>query len=258
MDMGTERCPAFILSIGWVPKAILRGHEKKIFILDFFGSPTLKGSGIPGMTPDRFLTAYGSPWNTFLGYFIEESPLNSPRNTSQTSPSSPPITKKNQGVIWGKDSKHFEGRTNQLNALLAAEPHLQLFSTANTVFQHSRIHWLGHQTTQQWMQLLAESKFLIGLGNPLLGPSAIDAISVGCMFLNPIYSSPLRSHEWFNSQHPYAASHIGLSYVCSFHQEVHSELIECVHRALNTELIPMIHEDFKWVRYLQRVATIFS
>ena len=96
------------------------------------------------------------------------------------------------------------------------------------------------------------------MGNPLLGPSAIDAISVGCMFLNPIYSTPMRSHDWFSSQHPYAQLHIGQPYVCSFHQDDNSELRKCVHLALNSELQPMIHEDFNWLRYLQRVATIFS
>jgi len=164
--------------IGWVPKSILRGHENKIFILDFFGSSSLKGSGIPGerfmknkysslfshhptgMTPNRILTAYGSPWNTFLGYFIQETPLNSPLNSTNTAFSQPP-KKKLQGVIWGKDSKHFEGRVSQLKSLLADEPQLQLFSTSNAVFQHSQLHWLGHQSTQQWMELLAESKFLM-------------------------------------------------------------------------------------------------
>ena len=28
------------------------------------------------------------------------------------------------------------------------------------------------------------------MGDPLLGPSAIDAIAMGCMFINPLYAKP--------------------------------------------------------------------
>ena len=45
-------------------------------------------------------------------------------------------------------------------------------------------------------------------GHPLLGPSVIEAIYSGCVYINPIYSpSPLLGR--FASQHPYAADKIG-------------------------------------------------
>lgn len=117
------------------------------------------------MTANRILTAYGSPWNTFLGYFMQETTLNSPlllNNYNKNNNTSTLSKKPLQGVIWGKDSKHFEeSRVTQLKSLLAAEPQLQLVSTANAVFQHRSVQWLGHQSAQQWMQLLAESKFLM-------------------------------------------------------------------------------------------------
>ena len=37
-----------VTNIGWVPKSILNGHERKVFILDFFGSEKFRGSGITG------------------------------------------------------------------------------------------------------------------------------------------------------------------------------------------------------------------
>ena len=46
-------------------------------------------------------------------------------------------------------------------------------------------------------------------GHPLLGPSVIEAIYSGCVYINPIYSpSPLLGR--FASQHPYAADKIGV------------------------------------------------
>lgn len=58
--------------LGWVPKANIRGYDHKIFIMDFFGSPKLRGSGL-NISPKRVLTAFGSPWNTFLGYYIRNA-----------------------------------------------------------------------------------------------------------------------------------------------------------------------------------------
>eukprot|EP01036_Dinobryon_divergens_P033309 gene33309-43065_t len=89
-----------------------------------------------GVGPKRFLTAFGSPWNTFLGYFIEPSDL----NTGKSLPA-----KLQQGVIWGKDAKHFEGREKQLQA---AARKVRLLSTASTaVFRHDNIQWLALSTS---------------------------------------------------------------------------------------------------------------
>lgn len=56
---------------GWVPKSNIKDHQNKIYILDFFGTfkitkPNLK------VPLSRYLTAYESPWNTFLGYYISD------------------------------------------------------------------------------------------------------------------------------------------------------------------------------------------
>lgn len=46
---------------GWVPKPFLRGHEDRIFLLDFFGAPTPTKNGIkvrgegPCVIPPRHL-----------------------------------------------------------------------------------------------------------------------------------------------------------------------------------------------------------
>eukprot|EP01035_Chromulina_nebulosa_P019997 gene19997-25969_t len=85
---------------------------------DFFGSKKLRGSGL-NIPTNRFLTAFGSEWNTFL----------------------------------------------------------------------------GHQNTDEWFNLLSKSKFLLGLGNPLLGPSAIDAISLGSAGIIEAILSTVAGHE---------------------------------------------------------------
>ena len=194
--------------------------------------------------PKRLLTAFGSPWNTFLGYSMGNSSTSFVGITAR---------KKRQGVIWGKDPKHFEGRTDMLKVIADS---VELHSTATrSVFKHQNIKWEGHQTPSGWKQLLADSKFLIGLGDPLLGPSAIDAISVGCMYINPIYAAPVR--EIHKTQHDYAARSIGAPYVCNAVLSNITSVMECVDQALSLNLPPIIPPDFLHDNYMTRVRSIF-
>lgn len=232
---------------GWVPKPVIRGLSHKIFILDFFGSPKLRGGlDVP---PNRILTAFGSPWNTFLGYYLDNKDSELRRNND---PKDLPV-RREQGIIWGKDRNHFEGKENMLAAVASKVP---LIATTGQVFRHPNIQWLGHQNKQGWSDLLFNSKFLLGLGNPLLGPSAIDAIAHGCVYINPIYTQPMRDGQ-FRSQHPFAQEKIGMPYVCSFHEDSQDELLQCVSHALSSNLKPFIPSEFSWDNYLARVEKIF-
>lgn len=230
-----------------------------MYLLDFFGSPSIRGQlSIPVQT--RVLTAFGSQWNIFLGYYIyEKSTFSSSavrgENRSEVGGNDFTLTtKKRQGVIWGKDVKHYEGRDKILNAV--AEKVTLVSTSTNPVTNHRNIVWRGHQTASSWSKLLMESKFLLGLGHPLLGPSAIDAISAGCVYINPRYKQPLR--EVFTSQHPYAAEKIGHPYVCSYDEGNLSQLNRCIQHALSTDLPPLVPVDFRRDNYVQRVKTIFN
>ena len=230
---------------GWVPKPPLRGQDSKVFVLDFFGSKRLRGRGL-FVSPDRFLTAFGAPDNTFLGYYTTHASATSYEKKLQ------------QGVVWGKDPKHFEGKTGMLKAVLNQEPSLTLVATATrNVFQHQRMAWRGHQTAESWQTLLRQSRFLIGLGDPLLGPSAIDAISAGCMYINPVYSAG-KAKKGYASQHPYAAEKIGKPYVCNYQLGDMASLLQCVQQAMATVLDPLSVPDFTESAHLERVRRIFN
>ena len=160
--------------------------------------------------------------------------------------------KMQQGVIWGKDPKHFEGVTDIIKQIADVVP---MKSTASLpVFQHPNVQWLGHQNSVSWRKLLLSSRFLLGLGHPLLGPSAIEAAASGCMFINPTYKKPVRGEY---SQHPYAQKVIGEPYVCSVALENHSAVMSCVQKALKTNLSPVLPKDFTKEAYINRVKHIF-
>lgn len=175
-----------------------------------------------------------------MGYYIDE-----PHQS---------VKKKFQGVIWGKDPKHFAGKERMLS-MIADKVHL--ISTASSpIFHHNNISWIGHQSQDRWEEMLAQSKFLIGLGNPLLGPSAIDAISVGCAFLNPVYDKPVLDNQ-YQSQHPFAME-VAPTHVCPYHINSESELVKCVETALNSNLKPFIPHELRKTEYFNRVKTIFK
>ena len=210
----------------------------------------MRGSGL-NIKPHRFLTAFGSSWNSFLGFYMEE-PINQRNNTSNKPQT---LIRQPRGIMWGKDSRHFEGKVDILKSVANFVP---LVATSTMpVFQHKNVQWLGHQTPQSWRELLTRSKFLLGLGDPLLGPSAIEAIASGCMYINPIYPIPVRDGA-FNSQHPYADAKIGKPYVCSYRINDLDSLKLCVDLALTVDLEPFLPPDFTKVIYLERVRQIFN
>ena len=130
------------------------------------------------------------------------------------------------------------------------------------MFDIANIEWNGHLTHDAWENLLGSSKFLLGLGDPLMGPSAIDAISRGCMYLNPVYEKSFTRPQTgltYSSQHPYAMHEPSLaSYVCSFNINDRTQLKACIDKALSSNLPAVIPKDFTRRNYLDRVKTIFS
>jgi hypothetical protein len=225
-----------------VPKRNLVGHESKLYILDFFGSSKLRGNSLH-LDPKRILTAFGSPWNTFLGYFIPEDRIRFAVTTKQ-----------DQGVIWGKDAKYYEGKDE---AIRSVADQVHLVSTAkNALVHHPNIAWLGPRSSDDWLTLLGNSKFLLGLEHPLLGPSAVDAISLGCMFINPIYDKPILEAK-YDSQHPYIAQTMP-EYVCSYHLGNQDELKACIEKAKTIPLTPRIPPAFQQEEYFQRFRSIFK
>jgi hypothetical protein len=230
--------------LGWVPKRNLLGHEGKIYILDFFGSSKLRSNTLHINIKMQVLTAFKSPWNTFLGYYIPEERKQVVKTQDH---------KLAQGIIWGKDVKYFTGHEGMLSQV-ANKVHLKSTAT-QPLFQHSNVDWVGHQSNDGWLQLLANSKFLLGLGHPLLGPSAVDAVSLGCMFINPIYKKPQLEANYL-SQHPYIAE-VAPDYVCSYEEDNVNQLLQCVDKALAVDLQPLIPSDLTREVYLERVRKIF-
>lgn len=152
---GSKLSISITSAVGWVPKANIVGSEERVYILDFFGSKgglrkPLSGQGGLNVPPHRILTAFGSPVNTFLGYYMQE------KNTSVRVEKDLSSVKLKQGMVWGKDAKHFVGADKLLKAVA---DDVKLVSTASVqVFAHRNVHWAGHQNAAGWTALLRQSR----------------------------------------------------------------------------------------------------
>jgi hypothetical protein len=246
-------------------RSYLLGREKSVYILSFFGwAPSSYGYLIPEA---NVLTAYpNTPGGafSFLGFIIE--PLSLP-STSMELITNKKDKKKRSGVIWGKKPAYFEGREQMLDALLRDESlgldelHFIGVENGQRPASGKSAVYHGHLDRSQWQSLLSESSFLLGLGNPLLGPSALEALAAGAMYLDPTYDRKTRPltdvSPLFKSQHPFLREFVGEPYVCSISDVTSYDSVRpCIVKALSTQLDPLVEKSFTRPEYLKRVQTI--
>jgi hypothetical protein len=236
-------------------KLPLIGHQHKLFLLTFFGLPDTSIFGIP---LQHALSAYPPTQsntrpvhNDFLGFHVKE------------------ITRtffhQRAGLVWGKLARYFHGKTALLCSIRAMN--ISLHSTLTTAewdqLEPSARECLTNHyilPEEQWLDLLSSSSFMLGLGHPLLGPSAMEAVSTGAVFINPIYEKAEASHLSAGSQHPYLADVVGEPLVCSYHLGHIEQVLRCVEYALNFSRDGMASHipDFTLEAHMKRVGDIFG
>ena len=198
------------------------------------------------MPAARLLTAFPTfPGNTFLGYAMPDP--------------EPPTVKKRQGVLWGKSPDHFRGREAAILAVAkVATLHSTLPRPPSPALRNADIVWRGHLDAGSWRSLLRESKFLLGLGDPLLGPSAVDAVAAGCAYVDVIYDKPKKLV--YASQHPFvAAAFAGTPYYCAARAGDARAFADCARAAADgPELAPRAVPELALDAHAARVARIFG
>uniref|UniRef100_A0A3P8SH68 alpha-1,6-mannosyl-glycoprotein 6-beta-N-acetylglucosaminyltransferase n=1 Tax=Amphiprion percula TaxID=161767 RepID=A0A3P8SH68_AMPPE len=105
-------------------------------------------------------------------------------------------------------------------------------------------------------------QLFVGLGFPYEGPAPIEAIALGCIFLQPRFDPPHSSENndfykgkpttrQISSQHPYAEEFIGKPYVWSVDVTNSTEIREAIRAILSTE--SFTPQEFTCVGMLERV-----
>jgi len=223
---------------GGKAKPFLKPHMKKVFLLDFFGNASTSATVFGN---SRILTAYPTARFSFLGWFVKEAPRRK---------------KLRQGVIWGKQASYFKDRWPVVLALARLSSIHLTIKREKGMPEHENITWHGTLNSDQWFRLLAESKYFAGLGNPLAGPSAIDAIAAGCVYFDPTFKEP--PLPTYTSQNPFLSSRVGAPHVCVVQMGSRSEYERCALAALTGSVQPLIVADYTEKEHSERISKIFA
>jgi hypothetical protein len=93
-------------------------------------------------------------------------------------------------------------------------------------------------------------------GDPLIGPSALDAVAAGAVFINPVF--PAKKLEFFESQHPFLASAVGEPHVCNAALDDTAAVLRCVRKAVELDLPPRVPEQMAPTAYLARLEALLE
>lgn len=101
-------------------------------------------------------------------------------------------------------------------------------------------------------------EFVLGLKDPLLGPTGVEAVAYGAILVNPTYTQQEvrqdrgRGHD---SQHGYLKDYVGDPRVCTVDYAQVQDLVGCITRdGLADGVLP---DDFTKAAYEDRVRALF-
>jgi hypothetical protein len=87
---------------------------------------------------------------------------------------------------------------------------------------------------------LHTSTFIIGFGDPVLGPTLIDALDAGCVFINPTYAKPHKLADIpafpAHTQHDYGVL-LGEPYVYTVAYEQPKNVLKVVRKVQKCDLL---------------------
>lgn len=228
---------------------------RKVFISDVFqGLPEalLRDPAAPdrSLPPANCLSAYPGPFgSTFLGFIVDQRRAEECRQRKLASLAAREL----HGVVWGKEARYFERRWDGLrwlarNASAQLGVSLRLHTTVSgargynpSVFQPDLVQNHHMLTRAQFSDLLCHAHFLLGLGNPIMGPTALEALANGAGFFNPRFARPhnfsaVDPRHSAGSQHPYLDGKPG---VCGISWESPAEFeataLRCLREAASPE-----------------------
>ncbi|XP_061912651.1 alpha-1,6-mannosylglycoprotein 6-beta-N-acetylglucosaminyltransferase B-like [Entelurus aequoreus] len=220
------------------------------------GYKTLWGSW--GLHPLQYMTMFPhTPDNSFLGFVSEEA--------ARAQESDLP-RKEKMAVIYGKQEYMWQGKSEYVQVIseemqthaTVYQPPGHVSTLPSSVINH------GLLSQQHFLRLLRRAKVFVGLGFPYEGPAPIEAIALGCVFLQPRLYPPHSSdnNEFYkgkpttrqiSSQHPYAEDFIGKPHVWTVDATNKTQVREAVRELLRTEVKPLTPREFSCEGMLERL-----
>ncbi|KAM4524009.1 alpha-1,6-mannosylglycoprotein 6-beta-N-acetylglucosaminyltransferase B-like [Odontesthes bonariensis] len=231
------------------------------------GYKTLWGSW--GLQPLQYMTMFPhTPDNSFLG-FVSEEAVRKEMREDELEPEG--YRKDRIAVVYGKQDYMWQGKSEYVKAISEElEIHATVYRPAgHTLNLPSFIRNHGLLTQERFLRLLRRAKVFVGLGFPYEGPAPIEAIALGCVFLQPRFDPPHSSDNsdfykgkpttrQISSQHPYAEQFIGKPHVWTVDMTNETDIREAVKAILKTEVKPFTPQELTCVGMLQRVRSYIT
>lgn len=195
-----NRCRYYVLDIyGTSAEFNAMTPTKKTGFFNGLQLPSLKQylSWIPDTIPD--------PENSFLG-FAQVIDRNVQRNASKLKAAAP-----KSALVWGKERSYWTAPGVMAYLERFTNKGYTLHATMGNggIPKGLAVHDHGSMSPEDFIKLLASAELFIGLGDPIIGPSPIEALAYGCVYFNPKFVPPKDlakygkpSHHEYTSQVP--------------------------------------------------------
>jgi hypothetical protein len=178
-------------------------------------------------------------------------------------------TREHKGVLWGKDSAYSADLLQSLVSQVSSHIPIKTTQVKKPGYypmKNVNITNLGLLSHEKYLRLLSGSKYLLGVGLPLVGPTALEAIAHGAVFINPVFDPPkptgkARTSYAYTSQHPFVEQYIPEPYAYTIdinnHSAVERVILELATRP-SEDFKGYIHPSHTPLGYVQNVFDIFS
>jgi hypothetical protein len=199
---------------------------KRRYSVDFWGTPQQQAAR--GTKVSEYLVPYPYPCgNTMIGFRVEDKAYRA----------DPPPKRKGLVLILGKEPKYFTPAVRRALDAVAKLADVKLVATVPREKARglpSSVENRGLLDAAGYSKLLGEAEVALGLGDPVLGPGALDALEHGCAVVQVRYPRP-RVEKWVNPRLPWRTQHdfvdaVGAPWVASVSLE---EYPDAVRRALD-------------------------
>lgn len=220
--------------------------------IDFWGTPPEQNHF--KLNLKQFLVPYPNQWNSFLGFLV---PSITPRRRQV----------RNESVVasvllHGKYAKYFVDHLPMIGKLA------KRFTVYSTLPDHERklvglpsaVRNVGMLTKDKFMELLQQVDIVLGLGDPVLAPTALETVSAGSIYVFPVYSRPRKLSDIPN--HPIRSQHdflLQLQTPCAYGMEAmlsYRNVVSAIKKAMQVPCAAFIPPGFSREDFTRRVKQL--
>lgn len=181
------------------------------------------------------------------------------------------------GILWAKLAKYLFPRSDPEHRLVQVVRNIsQMVTLHSSLGEVTTTHLKTHFDTgegilpaprqrnrTEFLRLMTGARFLLGIGMPVDGPTALEAIAHGCPFINPIFNPPLQqagkpTRFSYTSQHPFIEANFGPPHVYTIDIYDHEVVEKTIRTILSSPPpAPFVHPSNTPQVYLANLRSIF-